>query len=180
SRFLTHMKRLNDTDEGLTRYFHPIRELGRTLGPVLWQLPAQMSKPHLPKLENFLQHLPEFTSHAFEFRHPNWYSEEVCDLLDHYGVAFCEHDWVPLKPPRVTGGYRYLRFHGASSRYNGLYGDALKGVAEDLAAWRPKGTAFVYFNNDLQGHAVLDAGRLKDLLGLPRIPKSRPPRLQCS
>src|SRR6266850_3654501 len=102
--------------------------------------------------------------HALEFRSPSWYSAEVCDVLDAWGAAFCEHDLVRLRPPRVTGGFRYLRFHGATGKYRGRYGKrALRPFARDLARW--PGDAYVYFNNDHFGHAIRDALDLGDLLG---------------
>jgi uncharacterized protein YecE (DUF72 family) len=57
--------------------------------------------------------------------------------------------------------------HGTTGRYSGRYGEAgLRPLAVDLAGWRAGGRdAFVYFNNDLGGHAVRDAGVLAGLLG---------------
>ena len=85
----------------------------------------------------------------------------------------CEHDLVPEPPPFVTGGFRYIRFHGKTSKYSGLYGrKSLRPVARDLEGWRQAGyTAWVYFNNDLQGHALLDAFELAELLGDPLPPR---------
>lgn len=164
SRFLTHMKRLTETGTGLDRFFSLVRRLGKKLGPVLWQLPPQMNQPDLPRLENFLSHLPRDVRHVFEFRHPVWYLADVGELLDCYGAAFCEHDLVQASPPFVTGGFRYLRFHGATAKYAGRYRRrALRRVAENLHTSRCE--AFVYFNNDLYGHAVRDALDLLKLLG---------------
>jgi uncharacterized protein YecE (DUF72 family) len=173
SRFLTHMKRLTDVGLGLERFFTVIHRLGPKLGPVLWQLPPQMKYPDPERLDRFLCHLPHDVQHAFEFRDPAWYHPEVLEVLDSWGAAVCEHDLCPRPPPFVTGGWRYLRFHGTSSKYAGLYGrKALHTVASDLDSWRRGGfTAWVYFNNDLQGHALLDAFELADLLGEPvRVP----------
>jgi uncharacterized protein YecE (DUF72 family) len=184
SRFLTHMKRLTEVGLGLERFFGVVRRLGARLGPVLWQLPPQMKKPDAARLEHFLVHLPRDLQHVFEFRDAAWYHEEVLDVLERHGAAVCEHDLVPVPPPRVTGGFRYLRFHGAGARYAGLYGRAaLRPVARDLKRWRDAGrVAWVYFNNDLHGHALLDAFDLSELLGEPvqvpphveRSPEGRP------
>lgn len=165
SRFITHVKRLGDPARPLRRFFRPLERLGPKLRVVLWQLPPGM-RPDLPRLERFLRRLPEGVRHAFEFRHPAWYTEAVCDLLDRHGAAFCEHDLVDRPPPRVTGGFRYLRFHGTSAGYAGLYGERrLRPWAEGLRRWRRRGDAFAYFNNDLGGCAVRDALTLAALLG---------------
>ncbi len=169
SRFLTHMKRLTETGQGVTRFFDPVKRLGDKLGPVLWQLPPQMTKPDPERLDRFLSHLPRRVRHAFEFRSEGWYVDEVCDVLDRHYAAFVEHDHVQRAPPRHTGGFRYLRFHGASAPYSGRYGRiGLAAHARDLVAWRRRGRdAYVYFNNDIGGHAVLDALDLLDLIGEP-------------
>jgi uncharacterized protein YecE (DUF72 family) len=166
SRFLTHMKRLTDTGVGLERFFTPLRALGDKLDAVLWQLPPQMSRPDVDKLDRFLSALPTHVRHAFEFRHVGWYTREVAEVLDRHGVAFCEHDLVDAPIPRPTGGFRYLRFHGRLG-YRGLYGrKRLAPFARSLEAWRARGRdAYVYFNNDLEGHALLDAFELSELLG---------------
>jgi uncharacterized protein YecE (DUF72 family) len=87
-------------------------------------------------------------------------------VLDAQGAAFCEHDLVDLRPPRLTGGFRYLRFHGATGKYRGRYGKrALRPVARDLRRWN--GDAYAYFNNDQFGHAIRDALDLSELLADP-------------
>jgi uncharacterized protein YecE (DUF72 family) len=165
SRYLTHMKKLKDVGEGLRRYFELILPLGRALGPVLWQLPPQMDRQDLPRLDAFLGHLPRSVRHAVEFRSAAWYTEECCAVLDRHRAAFCEHDLVDRRPPAFTGGFRYLRFHGATGKYQGRYGKrALARVARSLREFR--GDSFAYFNNDVGGHAVRDALDLLELLDL--------------
>src|SRR3954453_6212856 len=46
SRYLTHIKRLTDLDQGLRRYYERIEPLVRSpkLGPVLWQLPPTFKR----------------------------------------------------------------------------------------------------------------------------------------
>ncbi len=169
SQYLTHRKRLRDAGQGLKRYFDVIEGLKEKLGPVLFQLPPQMSRPDTDRLAAFLAELPEGHRYAFEFRHPAWYTSEVCALLDEYGIAFCEHDLLPMGPPRLTGSFRYLRFHGALAKYEGRYGKAaLLPVASDLVRTDRQGMgAWVYFNNDAFGHALFDARDLSELLDLP-------------
>jgi uncharacterized protein YecE (DUF72 family) len=175
SRYLTHMKRLLDADEGLRRFYGPISQFGARLGPVLWQLPPHV-KPDPERLDRFLGRLPR-GRHAFEFRDPAWYSEETGAVLDRHGAAFCEHDLVARAPPRVTGGFRYVRYHGTTGRYSGRYGAAaLSAHARDYLDATARGEdVFVYFNNDVGGHAVRDALDLLALVGEERPPLSAAP-----
>jgi uncharacterized protein YecE (DUF72 family) len=163
SRYLTHMKRLLDPGPGLARYFEPVSLLRHKLAVVLWQLPPRW-KANPERLDAFLRALPSRWRHAVEFRDESWYDPAVCDVLDRHGAAFCEHDLVRLRPPRLTGGFRYLRFHGHTGKYQGRYGaEALAPFARDLARSSREGDAFVYFNNDVGGHAVHDA---RDLIAM--------------
>jgi uncharacterized protein YecE (DUF72 family) len=168
SRYLTHMKRLLDAGDGIRRFYAPVSRLAEKLGPTLWQLPPQL-RPDPDRLDRFLARVPD-GRHAVEVRDPGWYSEETCAVLDRHGAAFCEHDHLTERPPRLTGGWRYLRFHGTTGRYSGRYGEeGLRPVAEDLLDWkRRRRDAYVYFNNDLGGHAVRDAATLLRLVGEDR------------
>ena len=167
SRYITHMKKLKDPAHSLARFFGPLARLFPKLEVVLWQLPPRFHVEALPRLEAFLAALPRGIRYAFEFREPSWYLPETCDVLDAHGAAFCEHDQVALSPPRPTGGFRYLRFHGAGARYGGRYGPpVLHPVARDLLQTRRRGLdAYVFFNNDTGGHAVHDALALRGELG---------------
>ena len=165
SRYLTHMKLLLDRGPGIEKFFDLAMRLGRKLGPVLWQLPPRLEPDH-DRLDGFLSALPKGIPHVVEFRHPDWYTRRTCDLLDRHGAAFCEHDNVEARPPRHTGGFRYVRFHGTTGRYSGRYGtEGLAPWARDLRRWTREADAYVYFNNDLGGHAVWDALELKRLVG---------------
>ena len=163
SRFLTHMKKLKDPDEPIDRLFSRAVELRSKLGPVLYQLPKQMPK-NLERLERFLAALPPRMLHTIEFRHSSWYDEDVIGLLRRRRVALCLHDMPDSIAPRlVTARFTYVRFHGADARYAGSYPHE---VLEDWARWLvDTGTrGFVYFNNDVGGHAPRDGMRIRELL----------------
>jgi uncharacterized protein YecE (DUF72 family) len=163
SRFLTHMKKLKDPEEPVERLFSRACELRSKLGPVLYQLPKQLPK-NVERLSGFLQVLPRRVKHAIEFRDPSWYDDEVMRLLRRHNVALCLHDMAGSEPPRaLTARFTYVRFHGATGRYNGAYSAA---ALDDWAQWLVANDvpAFVYFNNDIGGHAPRDATRLIELL----------------
>jgi len=174
SRFLTHMKKLKDPDEPVDRFFSRARALRRHLGPVLYQLPPGW-KLDRARLERFLQILPREVRHVIEFREPSWYADDVFELLERHRVSLCVHDM----PGSATGRIRigpsvYVRFHGASGRYDGSYpADRLGQWAEWMDAERARGTdVYAYFNNDVGGHAPRNAlvlrGYLERASTLPR------------
>jgi uncharacterized protein YecE (DUF72 family) len=105
--------------------------------------------------------------HVVEFRHRSWYEEEVLELLDRHDVGFVVHDLRGLVSPRwASGSTAYIRFHGTSGRYHGLYGEEL---LADWADWcreqRNQGrSVWCYFNNDIHGHALEDARALKAMV----------------
>ena len=164
SRFLTHMKKLKDPQEPIERFFSRARELGRKLGPVLYQLPPRWPK-NLARLKEFLGALPRRRLHAVEFREPSWYSDDVFRELERRGVALCLHDMPGSVSERlVIGPFVYVRFHGSGSKYGGRYADErlddwARWLAREIAAGR---SIFAYFNNDAGGHAPRDAIRLRD------------------
>jgi uncharacterized protein YecE (DUF72 family) len=163
--FLTHMKQLKDPDGPVERLFSRARELRTKLGPVLYQLPRQMVK-NVDRLQRFLAVLPDpaHIKHAIEFRDPGWYDEDVFRALRERNVALCLHDMAGSASPRMmTAKFAYVRFHGASGTYSGGYSkDNLASWADWLAGNRAP--AFVYFNNDIGGHAPRDAKQLREML----------------
>ena len=94
SRYLTHVKRLADSEvknfklaEGLKRFFEPLdplREAGK-LGPILWQLPANFHRDD-ERLGRVLELLPP-GRHAFEFRHSSWFTKPVYQALRDHDAA---------------------------------------------------------------------------------------------
>jgi uncharacterized protein YecE (DUF72 family) len=177
SRFLTHIKRLHDPDEPLTRLLTHARPLGPTLGPLLYQIPPRWF-PDAARLETFLAALPPRLApgsrvrlhHVLEMRDPRGYAPWVIDLLRQYGVTLCVHDMHGSESPLlVVGPIVYVRFHGYGAKYGGSY--PLE-VLDEWAAWLRRALAggrdaYVYFNNDMHGHAVYDAERLRVLVETP-------------
>jgi uncharacterized protein YecE (DUF72 family) len=165
SRYLTHQKKLKDPEEPLWRFFERASQLGETLGPVLYQLPPRWQL-NLPRFEHFLASLPPGHTHVVELRDQSWVAEPTFQLMERYGVAHCIHDMAPLQiPVRVTARAAYLRLHGPA-RYSGSYPAAeLERWARAIEGWRAQGLAvYVYFNNDIGGHALANALTLRALV----------------
>jgi len=92
SRYITHMKKLKEPQEGLSRLFNNINALEEKLGPILFQLPP-MWKLNLERLRDLLRLLPPYYRYTFEFRHHSWYTPEVLELLRQHNAAFCVYEW---------------------------------------------------------------------------------------
>jgi len=166
SRYLTHRRRLREPAEPLHRLWTRADELKEHLGPMLYQLPPRWHR-NRERLAAFAGALPDRLQ-AIEFRDPDWYAEEIDLLLVRAGLARCIHDMPGSAAPCTPlGPFVYVRFHGAGDRYRGGYSPQLLGAwADRLAEWAEAGLdAYVYFNNDLGGHAPVDASRLRELLG---------------
>lgn len=167
SRFLTHMKRLKDPEDSIKLFFSRARYLGPHFGPVLFQLPPNW-KADIGRLREFLTLLPRRHHYAIEFRDRSWFTTEIYELLRRHNVCLCIHDWHNTRWPfELTANFAYIRFHGTNGRYSGSYPDSmLQAWAWQIQSWEDRITdAYVYFNNDIAGHAVRNARILRTQLG---------------
>lgn len=167
-RGLTHFSRLYSPERWLTRINSGLLNLGDKLGIFLVQLPPQFAYDY-PRLAYFLEQTAPWIKLAIEFRHPSWHTEEVFQLLEQRGVAYCVMSGANLPCIlRATASFVYVRMHGPDPDY--LYGgsysdDNLYWWAERIREWVASGcSVFVYFNNDGGGNAVRNADRLKSFL----------------
>jgi len=166
SRFITHIKRLKNVADAIDLFFSRAKPLGPALGPVLFQLPPRW-KANIERLIEFLSILPKQHKYAVEFRDESWCTPRVYDLLRRHNVALCIHDWREMPwPKELTADLTYIRFHGSGSCYGGNYPDErLRTWAELIRSWRPRiDHAFIYFNNDIGGHAIRNARTLRTML----------------
>ena len=166
SRYLTHMKRLKDPEQGVLRFFERVEALADKLGPVVFQLPGRF-KPDRERLTGFLTALPKGHRYAFEFRDPRWFELEILDALARQNVALCLYEFAGQEAPlEVTADFVYIRLHGPDGPYQGSYGDAaLETWAQRIHAWAKQGLdVYCYFDNDDRAFAPKNALRLKELL----------------
>lgn len=124
SRFITHVKRLEDAEGTVSTFLDRIRCLGTKLGPVLLQLPSRFPFDG-GKLERFCEVLSKDARYAFEFRDPGWFRQETCDILSRHNMAFRIYNYSgTLSPDAVTADFVYIRFHSPlKDPYRGAYPD---------------------------------------------------------
>lgn len=165
SRYITHRKRLRGTEVAVANFFASgILELEETLGPILWQLPADL-RFDAGAVGDFLALLPRDTRaawslarghdgrvaettatvparhrirHVLEFRHPSFLSAELVRIARHHGVALAfshSAEWPYVE--ELTAGFVYLRLHGPAELYASAYGsERLRRWAERIRAWQ--------------------------------------------
>jgi uncharacterized protein YecE (DUF72 family) len=173
SRYLTHVRRLQDMGQGLERFYAAIGPLAASpkLGPVLWQLPATFRRDD-DRLAGALLGLPA-GRHAFEFRDPSWFAPEVLALLRAHGAALVigDHPERPWQPLELTADWTFLRFHYGARGRRGNYSEReLAEWAARLAALRREADVYAYFNNDWEGFAPANARLLRRLLARDPAP----------
>lgn len=165
SRFITHNRKLRDTGSALANFFASgVLELGAQLGPVLWQLPAQL-RFDAERIDTFLGSLPKDhraaaalaqghddrvgdpaygpgdnhrLRHVLEVRDESYLCDELVRIARRHGVALAfshASEWPYTE--ELTAGFVYVRLHGPGEVYASGYGEeALRGWAERLRRWR--------------------------------------------
>lgn len=166
SRFLTHMKKLKEPEEGIARFFARAELLGRKMGPVLFQLPPRW-KSNAERLRDFIRVLPKSHRYSFELRDRTWLNEEIYDILRKQKVAFCPYELGGFESPIVmTADFTYIRLHGPGAKYQGDYSrEKLREWAKRIGSWRRELKAiYIYFDNDQAGYAAKNAAELKEMI----------------
>jgi uncharacterized protein YecE (DUF72 family) len=166
SRYITHIKRLAVEQKSIDLVVDAALGLGDKLGPILFQLQANFHLD-LERFERFLVMLPSDRRFTLELRHDSWLVPAVYELLRTRRVALCipDHPKVP-KSFEITSDFTYIRMH-LPPRGLGYGRPDLEPWADRLIDWRSRGLdVFVYFNNDIEGHAIKDAQTLISLVAV--------------
>jgi uncharacterized protein YecE (DUF72 family) len=170
-RGITHYSKLKNAGPNLKRFLDVAEVMPpASRAPMLLQLPPNQSID-LPKLDHFLSEFAAASDRqwrlAVEFRHDSWLEAETLAILDRHGACLCVHDMRgkgAVTEPNQGSTIVYVRRHGsADGRYSGSY--AAEQIAEDaqrIGNWRRSGRdVYVYYNNDMGGHAFYNALELR-------------------
>ena len=140
SRYITHMLKLANFRAPLANFFASgVLRLGRTLGPVLWQLPPQLPF-RAERADAFFAALPRDVGeaerwarrhdsrttgraaltapdgrdtpllHAVEIRHESWLSDEALRLLERRSIALVAADTASRHPLSLARTSRELAY----------------------------------------------------------------------
>ena len=166
SRWLTHIKKLNDPEESWSKFIKNASHLRDKLGPILIQLPPRF-KSNPIKLEKLFKIAGKKYRLALEVRDNSWFGEEIYKLLQKYQVSLVFSDMSEwLTPEIITTDFIYIRRHGPADRYSSNYSQKqLLALVNKIKKWQKLvKEIFVYFNNDTSGYAVKNALTLMKLV----------------
>jgi uncharacterized protein YecE (DUF72 family) len=158
-RSITHFKKLNDTSRMLGDFYGLIAEgLKEKVGSVLFQFP-----PNFSYTEINIKRIIDSVDHAFEnvveFRHPSWWNSEAIARLGEHNIAFCGMSHPDFPDELIANTQHiYYRLHGRQNLYASGYSEnELKGIIAQISGKPDVKRAYLYFNNDIEGHAVDNA-----------------------
>lgn len=171
SRYITHIKKLNQPEQPLLRFLENVSLLKKKLALLLFQLPPflkanQLRLKHLLDLLEDQSIIPGVKA-TFEFRNRTWLEKEIFHIITQRNAALCFADWPDLRMTEpVTADFIYLRRHGPKSLYaSGYSQEEIKRDANQINRWLADGKdVYIYFNNDAEGWAVKNALSLLEMV----------------
>ena len=176
SRYLTHIKRLEDPQGPVDYLLERATLLEDRLGVILLQLPPSMAIA-LERLDAALEAFEGRVPVAVEPRHRSWFVPDLCAVLRDHDAAFVLADRRgPITPLWAPVPWTYLRLHQGVATPRPCYGErALRSWVGRLAEL-PDGAGkrgYVFFNNDHRACAPANAATFEGLLGRAEEPDSR-------
>ena len=164
---ITHTKKLKNVEKDIEEFIRQASLLGKKLGCILMQLPPFMTyNPEL--LRNALGNFDNKIHVAVEFRNESWMIKESVELLRSSSAIYCNADSpAGMLNEWVTSDTVYFRMHGRNNWYRYDYSyQELKQVTcllHNTDQHHIK-TAYIFFNNDFQGHAPQNAASLIEII----------------
>ncbi len=165
-RVITHVPDFNFDDDDLRRFINSMIAFSDGRHIILFQLPETTAK-NLFQLKKLLGHLPNGFKYAFEFRSYRWFSHDVYAELERHNASIVTSDnpkgssgsYVWPRKNRETADFSYFRMHGSETLYTSSYdeGELRKYAALVRDKLKRGKDVFVYFNNNREGHGILNA-----------------------
>jgi len=161
-RAITHYKKFRDSKRYLDDFYGTTREgLKEKLGCILFQMPATIVYKE-EKLEQIIESLDPSFNNVLEFRHESWWTGQVYNKLAENNITFCGMSH-PALPDAVVQNTKilYFRFHGVPHLYQSKYHmELLRKVSDEIENNTAIREAFIYFNNDIDGSAIINASEM--------------------
>ena len=143
-------------------FVRTMQGLGDRLGPLLLQLPPDVTVEGREVLNAFLRELPDGPRYAVEVRHRSGIGSDLPELLRECGAALTLVD-QPRMPrlEEATTDFAYVRWLGNRREFPSGHTGPKKDRTEDLRWWsgvvdrflKEGKTVFAYANNHYQNHS---------------------------
>lgn len=161
SRYITHVKRLNDVEEGWKILWNSIKCLGPKLQAILFQLPPSFiyKEENMERIEKMHKYIPSKLNIVFEFRDISWFKPEVYEtfkkmkwcIAGTYVQKRIGTKWMGTMPgglelPPRTASFNYLRIHGERGYKGSLDAIELKEIKKQIDE-QGGNKSFIMFNN---------------------------------
>lgn len=169
-RFVSHRKHLDEIDKNsIDRFVENINILKSKLGGLLLQI-GPNTNADADELKSLLMLFGSSINIAVEFRKDDWFNDKIKNVLEDTGATFCDTDSPKYSFKEwITSDVVYLRLHGKDKWYEYDYPNSELGkLAKRVEKYQKRKVKeiFVFFNNDFNGYAPLNALKLKEFLNL--------------
>lgn len=165
-RAITQFKKFLGTERMLYDFYKAVQDgLQEKCGCCLFQMPPNFQYSE-DKLDRILNSLDPALHNVMEFRHASWWNNTVFEQLSAHQISFCGMSHPSLPDDLVqTAPLFYYRFHGKEQLYASAYRlDELQHFADNMGKNSSIKQAYIYFNNDINTHAVYNARELRTIL----------------
>lgn len=148
---ISHMRRLNNTDELVKEYCDNVSRFEEKLGMVFLQMHNNFGYKSYDKLVNFIENFPKAIPLAVEMRNTEWFNDEkiadeVFALFEKHGTTNVLVDTAGRRDMlhmRFTSPYAFIRYVGSNEPHSDRA--RLDDWIERLKAWADLGLRDIYF-----------------------------------
>lgn len=157
TQYITHVKRLKDTEAAVDEFLAAIRVFGNTLGAINLMPHPQMDVSKRTVIEKFIEHIPDDIPLFLELRHYSWYEQgydkEMGDFLAKHKRGTIITDVAgrrDLTHMNLTTPECFVRFEG-----NALHPSDYTRIddwVQRLKQWKEDGLERCYFFMHQQDH----------------------------
>jgi uncharacterized protein YecE (DUF72 family) len=161
---ITHGQYPDEKSEYLDFFFNTIVNLGKKLGPIIFQFPSYFKSTKYDSIKNFISILPKDQKIVFEFRDNSWFNEKTFQLLNENKIVLVEDEIsFPKNIVNLDSIFLYIRWKGNRKKINGTLGKIEKDRTSDLedsankiSRLIKKQEIFGYFSKYYSGHPPSD------------------------
>ena len=147
---ISHWKRLNEVQAVVDHYLTNAANLKEKLGTIFLQMHSNFAPKDFDRVVHFIEHWPKEVGLAVEFRHTNWYNDDVVanqlfDLLEKNNISNVIVDTAgrrDLMHMRLTNPTAFVRYVGANHESDYT---RLDEWVERLKEWQEQGIKEVDF-----------------------------------